>query len=232
MNTASPGPQPDGRVHVVAHDRRRRRDHQRGRLRLPESAQPRQGRTSSQRARSAASAGGRVRLGASLRKEFGPARRGSSLGGWSFGGIVTLASGRPFNMLQSGDTWNVDALWPRPNLVGFADYLTRRPTAGSTLTHSLVRRRMAPRREIPSSGPGCTRSTCLSPSRFGCPRRIHAILFRAELFNTLQYAAVEQPRQHARAPAPSAASPARPPITGRSSLRSIFFLSRGRRGRD
>ena len=38
-------------------------------------------------------------------------------GGWSLGGVVTLASGFPVNVLQSGDTWNNDALWPRPNLV-------------------------------------------------------------------------------------------------------------------
>src|SRR6185369_5188479 len=34
-------------------------------------------------------------------------------GGWSVGGVVTLASGFPVNILQSGDTWNADALWPR-----------------------------------------------------------------------------------------------------------------------
>lgn len=38
-------------------------------------------------------------------------------GGWSTGGIITLASGFPFNIVQSGDTWNADALWPRPNAV-------------------------------------------------------------------------------------------------------------------
>jgi hypothetical protein len=38
-------------------------------------------------------------------------------GGWSLGGVITLASGFPVNIVQSGDTWNVDALWPRPNVV-------------------------------------------------------------------------------------------------------------------
>src|SRR4029077_20118106 len=38
-------------------------------------------------------------------------------GGRSLGGGITLASGFPVNILQSGDTWNADALWPRPNAV-------------------------------------------------------------------------------------------------------------------
>src|SRR5262249_13102309 len=42
---------------------------------------------------------------------------GIMLAGWSLGGIVTLSSGLPFNVVQSGDSQNVDALWPRPNLV-------------------------------------------------------------------------------------------------------------------
>ena len=49
---------------------------------------------------------------------FGKEWKGVSralFGGWSSGGILTLASGFPFNVVQSGDTQNNDALWPRPN---------------------------------------------------------------------------------------------------------------------
>src|SRR5438445_13868812 len=42
---------------------------------------------------------------------------GRGCGGWSLGGIVSFASGFPFNVVQSGDTWNADALWPWPNAV-------------------------------------------------------------------------------------------------------------------
>jgi hypothetical protein len=33
------------------------------------------------------------------------------LHGWELGGIVTMQSGLPFNITQSGDSENVDGLW-------------------------------------------------------------------------------------------------------------------------
>jgi hypothetical protein len=39
------------------------------------------------------------------------------LGGWSANGIVTLQTGPPFNVTQSGDSQNVDLAAQRPNLV-------------------------------------------------------------------------------------------------------------------
>jgi hypothetical protein len=39
------------------------------------------------------------------------------LRGWELGGLVTLQSGLPFNITQSGDSQNVDGLWERPNIV-------------------------------------------------------------------------------------------------------------------
>ena len=38
-------------------------------------------------------------------------------GGWQLGGLVTLQSGSPFNVMQSGDTQNVEfSGWSRPHL--------------------------------------------------------------------------------------------------------------------
>jgi len=42
---------------------------------------------------------------------------GAVAGGWSFEGLITLASGRPFDVLESSDTQNNDGIWERPNLV-------------------------------------------------------------------------------------------------------------------
>jgi len=40
-----------------------------------------------------------------------------ALAGWAVDGILTLASGTPFNITQSFDGQNNDGLWERPNLV-------------------------------------------------------------------------------------------------------------------
>jgi len=55
--------------------------------------------------------------GNSVGKE--PQERGRILlAGWQTGGILTLQSGSPFNVLQSGDSQNVEfSSWERPNLV-------------------------------------------------------------------------------------------------------------------
>ena len=66
--------------------------------------------------------------------------QGLVLGGWSVGGIITMASGRPFNILQSGDTWNNDALWPRPNAVeGAAPRLEDRTATAWFNTNAFAR---------------------------------------------------------------------------------------------
>jgi len=106
--------------------------------------------------------------------------------GWSFGGIVTMASGRPFNIVQSGDTWNADALWPRPNAAqGVSPRLdtrtadlwfntaafTRSTTYGTTPRNPVV-------------GPALHTFDLSFSKAFKVPAwENHAVLFRAEMFN-------------------------------------------------
>jgi hypothetical protein len=119
------------------------------------------------------------------RKLNGPA--GLIAGGWSLGGVITLASGFPVNVLQSGDTWNADALWPRPNLVGGLSPIIddRTPTRWFN-TDAFSRSTTygtAPRN--PVTGPGLhtfdlsVSKTVRLPYHEG-----HQLLFRTELFNT------------------------------------------------
>jgi hypothetical protein len=42
---------------------------------------------------------------------------GQAINGWTFNGLVTLASGNPVNVVNSGDAMNIDNPWQRPNLV-------------------------------------------------------------------------------------------------------------------
>jgi hypothetical protein len=108
-------------------------------------------------------------------------------GGWSVGGVVTVASGFPVNVLQSGDTWNDDALWPRPNAVAGqvptlddrtanrwfnTDAFSRSTTYGTSPRNPIV-------------GPGLHTFDLSASKMFRMPyREGHQVLFRAELFNT------------------------------------------------
>lgn len=112
--------------------------------------------------------------------------QGFVLHGWSFGGIVTLASGRPFNIVQSGDTWNADALWPRPNTVpGVSPRLDTR-TADlwfntAAFTRSVTYGTSA---RNPVVGPGQHTFDLSFSKAFKVPAwENHAVLFRAEMFN-------------------------------------------------
>jgi hypothetical protein len=111
---------------------------------------------------------------------------GAVVGGWSTGAIMTLASGFPVNILQSGDTWNVDALWPRPNSVPGVSPLLEDKTPNRWFNTDAFSRSTtygtAPRN--PVVGPGI-RTLDLSASKsFRMPyKESHALLFRAELFN-------------------------------------------------
>ncbi|MGH9632425.1 MAG: TonB-dependent receptor, partial [Bryobacteraceae bacterium] len=112
---------------------------------------------------------------------------GALLGGWSTGGILTLASGFPFNVTQSGDSQNNDALWPRPNLVAGQLAEIDNPDPANWFNTAAFERSVleygnAPRN--PLVGPG-TKNIDLSLSKdFRMPySEGHLLLFRAELFN-------------------------------------------------
>jgi outer membrane receptor protein involved in Fe transport len=112
--------------------------------------------------------------------------QGLILGGWSIGGIATLASGRPFNVTQSGDTWNNDALWPRPNAVqGVSPRLEERTADAWFNTSAFTRSTTygtAPRN--PVVGPGLHTLDLSFSKAFRMPfKEEHALLLRAEMFN-------------------------------------------------
>jgi outer membrane receptor protein involved in Fe transport len=121
---------------------------------------------------------------------FGKEWRGVSralFSGWSSGGILTLASGFPFNVVQSGDTQNNDALWPRPNLVAGQQATLDNPDPAlwfntAAFSRSVLAYGNSPRN--PLVGPGTkTFDTSLS-KRFRMPySEAHALMFRAEAFN-------------------------------------------------
>jgi outer membrane receptor protein involved in Fe transport len=107
-------------------------------------------------------------------------------GGWSVGGVVTLASGFPVNVGQSGDTWNADALWPRPNLVpGQTATLDDRTPTRWFNTDAFSRSTTygtSPRNPI--VGPGLHTFDLSASKAFRMPyREAHQLLFRVELFN-------------------------------------------------
>ena len=112
---------------------------------------------------------------------------GGLFGGWSTGGIVTLASGFPFNVTQSGDTQNNDALWPRPHLVPGVRAEMDNPDPSlwfntAAFQRSVLEYGMSPRN--PLVGPG-TKTLDVSASKdFRMPySEAHRLTFRVELFN-------------------------------------------------
>ena len=119
------------------------------------------------------------------RSLHGPA--GMLLGGWSAGGIVTMQSGFPFNITQTGDSQNVDGLWERPNLVPGQD--ANLPSGQRDASHwfntaafsrSTLAYGNSPRN--PLVGPGI-HTFDLSASKAFKIRESHEVTFRAEFFN-------------------------------------------------
>ncbi|HYM11194.1 MAG TPA: TonB-dependent receptor [Bryobacterales bacterium] len=112
---------------------------------------------------------------------------GGILGGWSLGGILTFASGLPFNVTQSGDSENNDGLWERPNLVPGQSVNAANQTPNQWFNTAAFQRALlqygnSPR--DPLVGPG-TNTWDLSASKsFKIPRlEGHQLMFRSELFN-------------------------------------------------
>jgi outer membrane receptor protein involved in Fe transport len=112
---------------------------------------------------------------------------GVALGGWSTGGILTLASGFPFNVTQSGDTQNNDALWPRPHLVSGVKAELDNPDPSqwfntAAFARSVLEYGTAPRN--PLVGPGTSTLDFSASKNFRMPfSDRHGLLFRAEFFN-------------------------------------------------
>lgn len=109
------------------------------------------------------------------------------LSGWSFQGIVTFASGNPFDVLQSTDGQNNDGLWERPNLVP-GQKLTvanKRPDNWfntAAFTESVFEYGNSPR--DPIVGPGKHVFDLSLGKSFRMPyNEQHTLQFRAEFFN-------------------------------------------------
>lgn len=107
-------------------------------------------------------------------------------GGWQTGGIVTLQSGSPFNIFQSGDTQNVEfASWARPHVIaGRSPKLDNRDPQlwfdPNVFARSVGEFGSSPRN--PVVGPGL-HVFDLSASKMFPVREGHNVLFRIELFN-------------------------------------------------
>jgi outer membrane receptor protein involved in Fe transport len=109
--------------------------------------------------------------------------------GWQLGGIITLQSGSPFNVLQSGDSQNVEfSSWERPNVIAaVSPTLSHRDPAlwfnTAAFSRSVGMFGTSPR--DPLTGP-ILHTTDLSVSKtFRLPyAESHQILFRTEFFNS------------------------------------------------
>jgi len=114
----------------------------------------------------------------------GPA--GALLSGWSFQGIVSLASGSPFDIRESSDTQNNDGIYPRPTLSGQrisvpnpspSNWFNTNAFAPSILVYG-----NSPRN--PVVGPGKHVFDLSLGKIFKMPyRESHSLQFRAEFFN-------------------------------------------------
>jgi hypothetical protein len=112
------------------------------------------------------------------------------VGGWSLGGIMTLQSGSPVNVTQSGDTQNIDNLgWSRPNLVPgqqaviqAADRSPSRWFNVAAFSRSVFEYGNAPRNPI--VGPGVKTFDLSATKAFNIPfLEGHELVFRTEFFN-------------------------------------------------
>ena len=120
--------------------------------------------------------------------------------GWSFEGIVTLASGSPFDILESFDSQNNDGLWERPNLI--AGQKVSVPHQGPSLwfntnafTPSVYMYGNSPR--DPVVGPPTEAVNFTLMKAFRMPwSESHSLEFRAEAFNALNTPQFSNPDQY------------------------------------
>ncbi len=109
------------------------------------------------------------------------------LGGWQLGGIVTFASGFPFNIVQSGDSQNNDGLWERPDLVPGQSVKLDNSTPDlwfntGAFQRSVLHYGNSPRN--PTVGPGTNVWDLSASKSFKMPyKEGHQLLFRSEFFN-------------------------------------------------
>ncbi|HYM11208.1 MAG TPA: TonB-dependent receptor [Bryobacterales bacterium] len=119
-----------------------------------------------------------------LAKNLGGAP-GLLLHGWEIGGLVTMQTGLPFNITQSGDSENVDGLWERPNLTGQPIGVANPNAAGWFNTGAFSRATTygtTPRDAV--VGPGVHTFDLSGSKSFKMPyREGHELMFRAEFFN-------------------------------------------------
>jgi len=126
----------------------------------------------------------------------GPA--GALLSGWSFQGIVSLASGSPFDIRESSDTQNNDGIYPRPTLSGQrisvpnpspSNWFNTNAFAPSILVYG-----NSPRNPI--VGPGKHVFDLSLGKIFKMPyRESHSLQFRAEFFNAFNTPQFANPDQ-------------------------------------
>ena len=123
---------------------------------------------------------------------------GSVFGGWQLGGLVTLQSGSPFNVIQSGDTQNVEfAGWSRPHLNTSvqAELDNRDPSLWfnpDAFVRSVGEYGTAPRN--PLVGPGLTTFDLSLTKSFRMPwYEGHELMFRTEFFNAFNTPQFGQP---------------------------------------
>jgi len=114
----------------------------------------------------------------------GPA--GALVSGWSFQGIVTLASGSPFDIQESSDTQNNDGIYERPNLTGEKISVSNRSPNNwfntNAFTPSILVYGNSPRN--PVVGPGKHEFDLSLGKIFKMPfNENHSLQFRAEFFN-------------------------------------------------
>jgi len=122
---------------------------------------------------------------------------GAVAAGWNLEGIVTLASGSPFDVLESFDSQNNDGLWERPLLVpgqkltvanqGPSLWFNPNAFAPSTYVYG-----NSPR--DPLTGPGTANADLSLIKRFHMfYNEKHTLQFRAEAFNTLNHPEFSNP---------------------------------------